>query len=753
MRADCAVVTDEQAVDVRDSDGSGRRPDRRRRNLRRQWLLALVVMLLLLVSAGVSALAATAFVSERFASSAAQLEAEGRYAARLQADLTAEANVAHEFIAGVAAPSRVLAAQSTSEAQFAAGAALFRDRDMRQALDRAHETWRATYVGVRLWGPQVQPFTFRSTDIPRHLALSAGMARTTASIVAVDDLARMRLRADLAAAGRLRELGYGAVAGVLLIALLAMLYFARRMSLDVLRPVEALQDGVGRLRAGDLQHRVELRSTRHENELTDLTAGFNDMADELASTHRDLTYRAMHDSLTGLPNRLALRERLSVEFSRFGGRREGPDLSILFVDLDDFKVVNDELGHAAGDELLVQVAARLTACAPSADTVGRLGGDEFAIVVQETGANMAMAVAERVLGALSSPFVVAGKTLTVTASIGIGSTGPATTSAEELLGHADYAMYMAKGHGKRRFETYDPALHAVSTERAALRSDLRNAIDNGELRLDYQPVIDLSSGRIVGTEALVRWHHPVRGLIPPLEFIPVAEQTHMIDEIGLWVLRTATNQLARWRSTSPIHADLWMAVNVSPVQLRNQAAVASLVDQLATGAVPANAIVLEITESDVVLGVEGAVAAMRMLRDTGARIALDDFGTGLSSLSTLIALPIDVLKIDRAFVSGQQGGIPSTPVLRTVVALAAELGLDVIAEGIEEPDQSTAVHALGCALGQGFAIARPAAPDVVDALLQRQPKTRMQLPVPRIPAHSDSQTADAASEASPGLGR
>jgi EAL domain-containing protein (putative c-di-GMP-specific phosphodiesterase class I) len=329
-------------------------------------------------------------------------------------------------------------------------------------------------------------------------------------------------------------------------------------------------------------------------------------------------------------------------------------------------------------------------------------GDEFAIIVTSNAAGSAPGVAQRLLGALSAPFVVQGQGLSVTASTGVGTTRSETTCAEELLGNADFAMYMAKGHGKQRYEVYDPALHAVTTEHAALRRDLRHAVDNGQLRLDYQPVMDLSTGTIVGMEALLRWHHPVRGLVPPLEFIPLAEQTGDIDEIGLWTLRTATNQLARWRRTGGTYANLWMAVSLSPVQLRNERVVARLVEALAAGPVPAEAVVLEVTESAVVLGVNGAVDALQALKDTGARIALDDFGTGLSSLSTLAALPVDILKIDRAFVSGQDGGIPSAPVLRTVVALAEHLTLEIIAEGIEQPEQSAALRAPGCPLGQGF---------------------------------------------------
>jgi diguanylate cyclase (GGDEF)-like protein len=542
--------------------------------------------------------------------------------------------------------------------------------------------------------------------------------------------ARGYVRENLATADHFRSVAFAVVAGVLGLALVAMLYFARRMALDVLRPVEALRQGVDRVRDGELDHRVEVSSRHRSSELTDLATGFNEMAGALTATHRELTFRAMHDSLTGLPNRLALREHLSAAFAEADGRCEQPDVSVLFVDLDDFKVVNDTLGHAGGDELLVQVADRLAACARLTDIVGRLGGDEFAIVVTSNAARSAPEIAERVLGALSAPFVVQGRTLSVSASIGVGTTRPETSCAEELLANADFAMYMAKGHGKQRHELYDPALHAVTTDHAALRSDLPHAVENGELRLDYQPVMDLSTGAVVGMEALLRWHHPVRGLVPPLDFIPLAEQSGDIDDIGLWTLRTATDQLARWRRTGGTYANLWMAVNLSPMQLRNERVVSQLTERLATGPVPAEAVVFEVTESALVLGVDGAVEALQALKDTGARIALDDFGTGLSSLSTLAGLPVDILKIDRAFVSGQDGGIPSTPVLRTVVALAEHLGLEVIAEGVEQAEQTAALRALGCQLGQGFGLARPNAPDLITALLN-QPPPPVEVPAPR----------------------
>jgi diguanylate cyclase (GGDEF)-like protein len=709
------VTGDEQ---VTEDAGSDVRPGSRRRGLRRQWLSAFVVMLALVVSTGASALLSSQYVLTQFKDTARELESAGEYAAELDAAIAAHEGKGHTLLAnGPVTAAQVHAHQRAVEEIFAAGLAKFTKPGMREVLAKAEARWRASFTDVGLWDAKLLAFEFRGIDRAAHQTLGSGTDETVATLHRFNAVARAGLNDDLHEAERSRLIALGLVGAVVGLSLLAMLYFARRMSLDVLRPVEALQHGVGRVRAGELDHQVQLSARQRESELTDLATGFNEMASELAFTHRELTFRAMHDSLTGPPNRLALRERLAVEFAQSGGRREQPDISVLFVDLDDFKVVNDTLGHAHGDELLVQVGQRLAGCARSTDTVGRLGGDEFALVVTGNAATTAAGIAERVLGALSAPFVVAGRSVTVSASIGVGTAGP-DTSPDELLGHADFAMYMAKGQGKQRYEMYDQALHAVTTDHAVLRSDLRRAVDNGELRLDYQPVVDLETGATVGLEALLRWEHPVRGLVPPLDFIPIAEQSGDIDAIGLWVLRTGMNQLARWRGAGT-HPELWLAVNLSPVQLRNQRVVAQLADLLSHGPVPANAIVLEVTESALVLGVDGAVGALQTLKDTGARVALDDFGTGLSSLSTLTGLPVDILKIDRAFVSGQDDGIPSTAVLQTVLTLADHLKLDVIAEGVEDSAQTAVLRKLGCQYGQGYGLARPARAGVIADVLQR----------------------------------
>lgn len=687
-----------------------------RGGLRRQWLAALAVMLALVVSTGVTALLSAQLVVREFTSTAQGLESAGTFSARLGEAVSTHEGHSHAALGNPARNrDQLLGEQLEVQTIFRQGRALFPHPDMREVLDTAEEQWQASLAEVGLWGPAAlsEPAPARDNV---HTQLGSATETVLSGLRELDAIARAQLRQDLVEARRSRQLAFNVVAVVVAAALLAMLYFARRMAADVLRPVDALQEGVRRIRAGDLAHRIALPQRPGSSELTELAAGFNEMAAELGASHRELTELAMHDSLTGLPNRLALRERLAGELARRGGSRQRPDVSVLFIDLDDFKLVNDTLGHGGGDELLQQVAERLQRCARADDFVGRLGGDEFALIVCDDSGHGAVLVAERLLQALSAPFVVADTSIGVSASIGIGTTHADPASPEELLGHADFAMYMAKGQGKHRYEIYDPALHAITTDQAVLRNDLRHAVDNDELQLHYQPILDLTDGRLVGVEALLRWNHPLRGSVAPSDFIPMAEQTGAIDEIGVWVLHTATEQLARWRQI-PIAKDLWVSVNLSPVQLRNPRTVVELTELLYQGPVDAEAVVLEITETALVLGVEEAVDALQSLKATGARIALDDFGTGQSSLSTLAGLPIDLLKIDRAFVSGQADGVPSEPVLQTVLALAGNLDLVVVAEGIEQPAQTRVLTSLGCTLGQGFGLARPAPAEAITSLV------------------------------------
>jgi diguanylate cyclase (GGDEF)-like protein len=435
---------------------------------------------------------------------------------------------------------------------------------------------------------------------------------------------------------------------------------------------------------------------------------------QLVSVGFDLAVRASTDSLSGLANRAAFAARLEAVLSRQHSRSDNQ--AVLFVDLDDFKDVNDSLGHAAGDELLVTVARRLSGVVRPGDLVARLGGDEFALLLDPVfGAGGAMAVAERVVTALAEPVQIGESWVRVGASVGLAVRGDDSTS-ESLMHEADVAMYAAKGRGKHRVERYDASLDDTARARQSLRFDLEAAVGRGELVLDYQPVVDLTTGGLVGLEALVRWQHPSRGLLPPSEFIALAEATGAIAAIGAWVMETATRQLRQWQRRYG-RPELWMSVNVSMCQLDSPGFADQVNACLAQTGLDPTTLVVEVTESVLADPDGGAAASLAALRLPGVRVALDDFGTGYSSIAYLRRLPVDILKIDRSFVSGSEAGGSATALLEAVVSIAKALGLDVIAEGIEEEPQLARLRRMGCGVGQGFLLARPQAAESIEMLL------------------------------------
>jgi len=478
--------------------------------------------------------------------------------------------------------------------------------------------------------------------------------------------------------------------------------------------VTTMHQGVLKLQAGEYDHRI---AVARSDELGELAGAFNGMAGALRESHVALTLRATRDSLTGLLNRASLTERLATSFGAGADRRTIQE-GVLFIDVDDFKEVNDSLGHEGGDALLIQLATRLNDCVRPQDLVARLGGDEFAIVVVATDASAAAsALAERILTRLHEPFTLNSSSAVVSVSIGAAVRLPETADAAELLRNADFAMYMAKGGGKNRFQLFDAEVHDSLVGRSALKADLALAVAAGQLRLDYQPILDLRTGHILGAEALVRWDHPTRGLLPPFEFIALAEETGDICALGFWVLETAARQGASWRQSTAGHPDLWVSVNLSPFQLADSDAVDDLRRVLADPTIEAQHLVLEITETALTTDLDGGIAALHSLKTLGVRIAIDDFGTGFSSLSTLGALPVDILKIDRSFVSGQPSGAPSALMLEGILGLADRLSLPVIAEGIEEPEQLELLTTLGCGMGQGYLLGRPMPAPALEQLL------------------------------------
>ncbi len=472
-----------------------------------------------------------------------------------------------------------------------------------------------------------------------------------------------------------------------------------------------LRDSANHLAAGELDHRVVFARA---DELGDLAASFNAMADAIAGSQRTLTRQANHDPLTGLANRAAFRSRLEAAFA--GPDRRGGTQAVLFVDLDDFKDVNDTLGHAAGDELLVAVAARLEDAVRPGDLVARLGGDEFALFLDGIpDPSVALSVAERAVGSLAAPVEVAGTWVQVGASVGLAMRH-ADSEPESIMREADVAMYTAKGRGKNRVERYDATLNDAVVEHQALKLDLAGVAERGELVIDYQPLVDLTDGSLVGVEALVRWQHPTRGLLPPSAFIDLAEQTGAIVAIGAWVLDTAAQQVVRWQCRYR-RPELTLSVNVSVCQLEDPGFVGAVADVLGRSGLDPTRLILEVTESVLADPAGAAAGCLQALRRLGVQVALDDFGTGYSSIGYLRQLPLDILKIDRSFVSGEQANLPGDVLLEAIVGLAQRLGLAVIPEGIEEPDQLSRLQGLGCQTGQGFLLSRPVAAAGIDRLL------------------------------------
>ena len=445
----------------------------------------------------------------------------------------------------------------------------------------------------------------------------------------------------------------------------------------------------------------------------------------VVATYRDVTERkafegqlrhlAFHDPLSHLPNRALFQDRLEQALAR--AERHRRPVVVLFLDLDDFKVVNDSLGHQAGDALLQEVAARVRGCLRAEDTAARLGGDEFAVLLEEVaGQDEALVVADRIVAALRAPIDLAGRSVTVGLSIGVALSSRATERADELLRRADLALYRAKADGKGSYAVFDASLETSALERLEIESDLRQALERGELALVYQPILRLSDGGIGEVEALLRWHHPRRGTVSPVAFIPVAEATGLIVPIGQWVLEQACQQVRRWQDE---HAStpVVMSVNLSGRQFQHPGLVADVARTMAAAGIDPRSLKLEITESVLMRDVESAVATCAALKRLGVQLAIDDFGTGYSSLAQLKRLPFDTLKIDRSFVDGLGRDEQDMAIVRSVVTLAKTLNLSVTAEGIETPVQEAHLRSLGCERGQGYLFAQPQPAEVIGELL------------------------------------
>ena len=495
---------------------------------------------------------------------------------------------------------------------------------------------------------------------------------------------------------------------------------AQRIATAISVPVYEHGTVAGSLTVASGTH--DRRFAEHEQELLQAYARQAGLALAAARTV-DTMRHAFNDSLTGLANRALFLDRLEHALMR--AQRAGRTVTVLYLDVDRFKLVNDSLGHVAGDALLVAVADRIKRAVRGAETVARLGGDEFAVLLEDAESeDDAVRVARRITEALRAPLVVADREVTASASIGIASGDGA---AEDLVRNADVAMYRAKGSGKGRYQVFEPGMHADVLARLELEADIQRAIEREEFVVHYQPIIALADGRIVGVEALARWQHPDRGLVPPCDFIPVAEETGLIIPIGRLVLREACRQAALWQTEVTAPSTFAISVNLSGRQLAQPALIDEVRAAIADSRLAPGTLLLELTETVLMQDTDASIEQLRALKELDLRIAVDDFGTGYSSLRYLQRFPIDILKIAKPFVDGVAEASDEAILARAVSDLGRNLGLATIAEGIEHENQAAALRALGCKLGQGFLYSRPLPADQMTELLIAQFDTEQPL--------------------------
>ena len=466
----------------------------------------------------------------------------------------------------------------------------------------------------------------------------------------------------------------------------------------------------------EAEHERAEQAERHVQELNAYIAEQDRISRVLEETKEHFRHAAFHDSLTGLPNRAMFTELLKAEIES-SKRRDAHMFAVLFLDLDRFKNINDSLGHTHGDLLLVAFAERLERTLRPVDTLARFGGDEFAILLSGmTDATDAVRVAQRIQDELSQPFVLDKNSAFASSSIGIALSSSGYDRPEDILRDADTAMYRAKENGKARYEVFDHGMHARAVSRLQLESDLRQAVEERQFCVYYQPIICLQNGRLAGFEALVRWNHPRRGLVSPADFIPVAEETGLIVPIGEWVLQESCKHIRQCQLDHPSHRSLSLSVNLSARQVAQPDLLDRIKEALATSKLSPHCLKLEITESVVMENAEAAALMFKQLRLLGVQLSIDDFGTGYSSLSYLHRFPLNYLKIDRSFVSRLTTDNDNA-IVRTISTLARNLGMEVIAEGIETEEQFQQLKMLGCEYGQGFLFSHPVGNEGVRRLL------------------------------------
>lgn len=512
---------------------------------------------------------------------------------------------------------------------------------------------------------------------------------------------------------------FGPYALVGAVPVIAIVYFTYYRYLEDLRVTSAEAENAERARAEAERRRAE-QAEFHVAELNRHIAEQDRISRALEETKEHFRHAAFHDALTDLPNRALLTEHIKLSIER---PREHDELlfAVLFLDLDRFKNINDSLGHIAGDQLLIATARTLETCLRPTDTVARLGGDEFAILLDGMeNQDHAISVAERIQQALTRPFNLIGHEVYITASIGITLNNGNYTDPENVLRDADTAMYRAKEGGKARFELFDSTMHSHAVALLKLENDLRRAIERNEFEVYYQPIICLETDDLYGFEALIRWNHPERGLVSPDTFIPIAEETGLIVDIGKQVLYESCRQMREWHLSSP-GKPLSLSVNLSAKQFAQPDLIGQVKKILAETGLAAEYVKLEITESVVMKNAEIATAMLMQLCALGVNLSIDDFGTGYSSLSYLHRFPVKTLKIDRSFIGRMGQGGENSEIVRTINTLAQNLGMEVVAEGVETAEQLTQLKSMNCTLGQGYLFSRPLSANAASAFIQDHP--------------------------------
>jgi len=508
---------------------------------------------------------------------------------------------------------------------------------------------------------------------------------------------------------------------------ISALYFTYHKYMGEIKVSAAQAEQAGRERAEAEKARAEAereraeQAERHVEELNRYISEQDRISAQLQESKDHFRHAAFHDTLTSLPNRALLTENLKFVIER-AKQHEDYQFAVLFLDLDRFKNVNDSLGHSIGDQLLIAMARRLESCIRGVDMVARLGGDEFAILLDSIPSSAeATNMARRIQEKLAAPFNLSGHEVFTTTSIGIALSSTGYDHSENMLRDADTAMYRAKAQGKACYEVFDKGMHARAVYLLQMENDLRRALDREELCVYYQPIVSLENGHLAGFEALIRWQHPEHGFISPVDFISLAEDTGLIAPIGLWILRRACQQLCQWQWQSPSNRSLFMSVNLSSKQVAQANLVNQIRDILQETHVDARHLKLEITESAVMENAETAVQLLKRLKSLGVQLSIDDFGTGYSSLGYLHRFPVDTLKIDRSFVGRIGEAAEDIEIVRTIVSLADNMGMEVVAEGVETLAQLAQLRNLKCQYGQGYLFSRPIEASSIDTWISRKP--------------------------------